>query len=101
MTKELWYSLGIKEQMSNIHGEIVRMIRARNNYKAGKTSSDNTASYMDKIHELISITNSDPKNMKRSKELLDEEGELRRWISEEVDDKYILHYWEQYTNAIS
>ena len=21
MTKELWYSLGIKEQMSNIHGE--------------------------------------------------------------------------------
>ncbi len=101
MSKELWYSLGIKEQLSNIHGEVVRMIRARNNYRTGRSSRDYTNEYMKKIHELIVITNSDPKNCKRSTELLDEEGELLRWIDGEVDDRYILGYWEQYTNAIS
>ena len=101
MSKELWYSLGIKEQMSNIHGEVVRMVRARNNYLSGKTSEDRSVSYLEKIHDLISMTNSDPKNSKRADELLDEEKELKRWIDNEVDDRYILRYWEQYTNAIS
>ena len=101
MSKELWYSLGIKEQMSNIHGEVVRLIRARNNYRTGRSSQDHTDDYMKKIHELIAITNEDPKNSGRSRELLDEEKELHRWIDGEVDDQYILSYWEQYTNAIS
>ena len=101
MSKELWYSLGIKEQLSNIHGEVVRMIRARSNYRMGKSSQDYTNDHMKKIHDLIEMTNSDPKNHKRSEELLDEEGELLRWIDGEVDDRYILGYWEQYTNAIS
>ncbi len=101
MSKELWYSLGIKEQLSNIHGEIVRMVRARNNYLSGKTSEDRSGSYLAKIHDLITMTNSDPKNSKRAEELLDEEKELKRWIDNEVDDRYILRYWEQYTNAIS
>ena len=56
---------------------------------------------MVKIHDLIAMTNSDPKNSKRADELLDEEKELKRWIDNEVDDRYILRYWEQYTNAIS
>ena len=101
MTKELWYSLGIKEQLSNIHGEVVRLVRARNNYMTGKTSQDHSDEYMKKIHDLIVMTNSDPKNSGRSQELLDEEEELRRWLAGEVDDRYILGYWEQYTNAIS
>ena len=101
MSKELWYSFGIKEQMSNIHGEVVRLIRARNNFKTGRSSQDHTTDYMKKIHDLIVITNEDPKNSGRSRELLDEEKELRRWLDGEVDDRYILSYWEQYTNAIS
>ena len=101
MTKELWYTLGIKEQLSNIHGEIVRLIRARNNYQTGRASQDHTEDYVKKIHNLIMMTDSDPKNTGRSRELLDEEGELRRWLDGEVDDQYILRYWEQYTNAIS
>ncbi|MCR4657529.1 MAG: hypothetical protein K5770_15085 [Lachnospiraceae bacterium] len=101
MSKELWYSLEIKEQLSNIHGEVVRMIRSRNNYLNGRASRDSSGVYLNKIHDLISMTNSDPKNIKRQKELLDEENELKRWIDKEVDDQYILRYWEQYTNAIS
>ena len=34
-------------------------------------------------------------------ELVDEEMEIDRWLNEEVDDQYILRYWEQYTRAIS
>ena len=101
MTKELWYSLGIKEQLSNIHGEVVRLVRARNNFRTGKTSQDHSDDYMKKIHDLIVMTNSDPKNFGRSRELFDEEEELRRWLAGELDDHYILGYWEQYTNAIS
>lgn len=101
MSKEVWYSLGIKEQMSNIHGEVVRMIRARNNCSSGRTSEDHTQSYVSKIHDLIVMTCEDPKNTQRERELLDEENEIKRWIDKEVDDQYILRYWEQYTNAIS
>lgn len=101
MTQEMWNSLGIKEQMSNIHGEVVRMIRSRNNYKNGRATDDRSIAYLSKIHDLIVMTNSDPKNAKRTRELLDEENELQRWINSEVDDQYILRYWEQYTNAIS
>ncbi|MBO4903558.1 MAG: hypothetical protein J5518_12285 [Lachnospiraceae bacterium] len=101
MSNETWYSLGIKEQLSNIHGEVVRLIRARNNYRSGKSSSDHTETYLNKIHDLIEMTCNDPKNVRRKPELLDEESEIKRWVAEEVDDGYILHYWEQYTNAIS
>ena len=101
MSKELWYSLGIKEQMSNIHGEVVRMVRARNNYTSGKASEDRSKSYLNKLHDLIIMTYEDPKNVQREQELVDEENELKRWMNKEVDDRYILRYWEQYTNAIS
>lgn len=101
MTQERWCALGIKEQMSNIHGEIVRMIRARNNYISGKTGEDRSGDYLEKIHNLICLTYDDPKNIKRERELEDEETELRRWVNGEVDDRYILRYWEQYTKAIS
>ena len=101
MTQEIWYSLDIKEQLSNIHGEVERMIRARNNYKSGRSKEDHAKSYIEKISHLISMTCSDPKNIKREVELRDEEKEIDRWFAEEVDDNYILRYWEQYTRAIS
>lgn len=96
-----WNKLDIKEQMSNIHGEVKRLVRAKNNYKSGISSEDYSQSYISKIHDLIELTCSDPKNFKRQAELREEEGEINRWLGGEVDDKYILRYWEQYTNAIS
>ena len=101
MDAERWYKYDIKEQMSNIHGEVVRLVRARNNYLSGKTSEDHTESYMDKIDRLINMTCEDPKNHGRERELISEENEIRRWLSGETDDRYILRYWEQYPNAIS
>ena len=101
MTKETWYSLTLKEQLSNIHGEVKRLIRTRNNYQSGKSSQDHSAAYLKKIHDLIEITCEDPKNIRRRPELSAEERELLSWVNHEVDDDYILRYWEQYTRAIS
>lgn len=101
MTNEIWFSLTLKEQLSNIHGEVTRLIRARNNYLSGKSSQDYSESYLKKIHDLIEITCEDPKNKRRQPELSAEENELRAWMNQEVDDDYILRYWEQYTKAIS
>ncbi len=101
MTSERWSVLDIKEQLSNIHGEVKRLVRARNNYVNGISKEDFTASYMKKIHDLIIMTCDDPKNSRRKEELIDEENEIHRWLDGEVDDEYILRYWQQYTNAIS
>lgn len=77
MTSENWNKLEIKEQLSNIHGEIKRLVRARNNYINGVAKEDYTDSYMKKIHELIAMTCSDPQNAKRTRELFDEENEIK------------------------
>ncbi len=101
MTSEIWNGLDIKEQLSNVQGEVKRLVRARNNYNKGVSKEDYTDSYMNKIHELILLTCEDPKNSKRKKELIDEENEIKRWQRGEVADEYILRYWQQYTDAIS
>ncbi|MBP3280392.1 MAG: hypothetical protein J6M44_15700 [Butyrivibrio sp.] len=101
MTSEDWNKLDIKEQLSNVHGEVKRLVRARNNYKRGVSKEDYTMSYMNKIHNLILLTCEDPKNKYREKELVEEENEIKRWLNGEEDDDYILRYWSQYTNAIS
>ena len=101
MTSEKWNKLDIKEQLSNIDGEVRRLVRARNNYQKGISQEDHTKSYVDKIHQLILFTCDDPKNSKRKDELVDEENEINRWLLGEVDDNYILRYWAQYTDAIS
>lgn len=101
MTSENWNKLDIKEQLSNVDGEVRRMVRARNNYQKGIAKEDHTISYLNKIHELLDLTSVDPKNMNRKDELLDEEQEIHRWINGEVGDDYILRYWRQYTDAIS
>ena len=101
MTQETWNTLDVKEQLSNIHGEVVRGIRARNNYKAGRAKEDTTAGYISKIHNLIEMTCEDPKNVRRKQELIDEENEIKLWYEGGVSDAYLIRYWEQYTNAIS
>lgn len=101
MTSENWNKLDIKEQLSNVDGEVRRLVMARNNYKKGLSKEDHTGAHMDKIHKLIQLTCDDPKNTRRKDELLDEEGEIERWLNGEVDDSYILRYWARYTDAIS
>ena len=101
MTYETWNKLDIKEQLSNIHGEVTRLVRARNNYRSGRSNEDYTDSYIKKIDNLIFMTCIDPKNFRRERELLEEEHEIKRWYDGEVDDDYILRYWKQYTDAIS
>ena len=101
MTAEVWNKLDIKEQLSNIHGEVKRLIRARNNYRNGTAKEDHTASYIEKIKKLIFLTCTDPKNFRRERELLEEEDEILHWYNGEVDDDYIERYWKQYTDAIS
>ncbi len=101
MTSERWNKLDIKEQLSNVDGEVRRMVRARNNYRKGVAREDYTESYLNKIKELIRLTCLDPKNARRKDELLAEENEIGRWLNGEVDDDYILRYWAQYTDAIS
>ena len=101
MTSDRWNKLDIKEQLSNVDGEVRRLVRARNNYKNGTTKEDCTMSYVNKIGNLIRLTCEDPKNSKRKDELIAEENEIGRWLNGEVDDDYILRYWAQYTNAIS
>ena len=101
MTRELWSTFSTMEQLSNIHGEVVRLVRARKNYILGKTDKDYSGQYLEKIHRLIGLTLEDPKNARRDAELYDEEGEIKRYLNDEVDDNYILRYWEQFTKAIS
>ena len=101
MTSDRWNKLDIKEQLSNVDGEVRRLVRARNNFTNGVAKEDHTESYINKINELIQLTCLDPKNARRKDELLAEENEIGRWLKGEVDDDYILRYWGQYTNAIS
>ncbi|MCR5402802.1 MAG: hypothetical protein K6E91_03165 [Butyrivibrio sp.] len=101
MTSDRWNKLDINEQLSNIDGEVRRLVRARNNYRKGVAKEDHTLSYMNKIGELIRLTCEDPKNARRKEELIAEENEIGRWLNDEVDDDYILRYWAQYTDAIS
>lgn len=95
MTQETWSSLSIFEQLSNIHGEIKRYIRAKN--KVSPYADD----YYNKVKSLIEMTTADPKNINRTKEILDEAGELARFRNGEVDADYILRYWSPYTDALT
>lgn len=101
MTPEAWNKLDIREQMSNIHGEVVRLIRAGNNYKQGRSSEDYTGKYFDAIVRLIELTEKDPKNARRIPELESEKEEIRNWLEGGLTDDYILRYWDDYTRAIS
>ena len=101
MTQERWNSLSLFEQMSNIGGEVDRLIYSKKNYDSGTVDKNYVNSYFKKIADLIYYTISDPKNAKRGRELLDELYEVERYTMGEVDEQYISSYWNQYTEAIS
>ena len=101
MTDERWFSLTLFEQLSNISGDVKRFIDTREAYSAGREKEDYSGFYFDRIVEYVNKTLDDPKNKGREAELLDEVGEIKRYIKGEVSKEYVMTYWDQFTRAIS
>ena len=102
--EKIWDRLSFMEQLSNIDGEVERLLDDHTRYVFGISEQENSESYLDKINTLLKLTFNDPKNVdlrKYSKEFYDEVDEIKRFLSGEVDDDYIRRYWKQYTDAIS
>ena len=100
---DYWNELSLMEQLSNIDGEVNRLVRARDRFLAKKTKDDHYNEYISLITKLIQQTIDDPKNKDKhiEKELWDELEEIKRYYNGEVDKDYILRYWDVYTRAIS
>ena len=104
MTQALWEELSFFEQLSNIDGDVERLISSHERYLLGQTKKDNSSFYLDNILKLIEMTKMDSKNSNRSYfsvELLDEVEEIKRYLNNECSAEYIRRYWNAYTNAIS
>ena len=104
MKQSTWNRFTYFEQLSNIDGEVVRLVENHENYIKGITDNDYADDYVRKIDKFIRMTAFDPKNQTkgyRVLELMDELGEISRYLKGEVDSDYILRYWNQYTKAIS
>ena len=103
MTQEIWNKLSFFEQLSNIDGEINRLIESHEASLADLSKKDYSDFYIDRILKLINMTFDDPKNKNKricSKELIDEVCEIRRYTKGEVSSNYVKDYWKQYTEAL-
>ena len=104
MNRETWENLSFFEQLSNIDGDVERLIRAHNKYKNGSSETDLGYFYLDNIKKLIRMTVLDPKNSSRAYcaiELMDEAEELRLYLEGSYSDQYIRNYWNMYTRAVA
>ena len=103
MTQQMWNDLSFAEQMSNIDGDVVRLVDSHE--KALKDGcEDHAAFYLMRIEKLIKMTLFDPKNYQRGYraiELFDELEEIKKYLYENNDKDSILEYWNQYTRSIS
>lgn len=101
MNLKNWFRLSFFEQLSNIAGEVKRLVDNHEDYLQN-TADDYSEFYMNKIIQLIDATFEDEKNdIKRKKELIDEYYEISHYLEGKVSAQYILNYWNQYTKAIS
>ena len=100
---DYWNELSLLEQLSNIDGEVNRLVRARERFLQGKTKDDHYAMHIGLITRLIEQTVNDPKNKEKKidRELWDELAEIGRYHRNEVSKEYILKYWNVYTRALS
>ncbi|MGN0326222.1 MAG: hypothetical protein ACI4DW_07910 [Lachnospiraceae bacterium] len=97
MKLENWYKLSFFEQLSNIAGEVKRLIDNEND-----GCKEYEEFYLNKIMTLIDATFSDTKNdIRRKKELLDEYEQILLYLNGEFSSDYIMSYWNEYTLAIS
>ncbi len=104
MTQKTWNRLSLFEQLSNIDGEVTRLIQAHKNYLDGIAERDGSADYLEQINRLIRMTVFDPKNSSkgyRALELLDEYEQIRAYLRGEIPEEELTRYWHQYTDAIS
>lgn len=104
MTQKTWNRLSFFEQLSNIDGDVNRLVETHENYVCGAAVEDYSSVYLENIIKLTKMTMLDPKNSVkgyRFVELYDEIEEIKRYISGEVSGDYILNYWSNYTKAIS
>ena len=104
MTQNSWNKLSFFEQLSNIDGEVKRLVDEHEEFLRGNKSTDHADFYIDKVDKLIRMTAFDPKNKAkgyRTLELMDELDEIRDYLAGKESADYIIRYWNQYTNAIS
>lgn len=104
MSQELWNKLSLFEQLSNIDGDVQRLVRAHEKYINGESQNDNGYFYLNNIIKLVKMTILDEKFAQKSYravELIDEIEELRKYLSGEYTSDYVLRYWNAYTRAIS
>ena len=104
MTQQSWNNLTFFEQLSNIDGEVKRLVDDHEDYLRGNKQTDNSEFYIGKIDRLIRMTVFDPKNSSkgyRVLELMDELNEIKDYLAGKKSADYITRYWNQYTNAIS
>ena len=103
MTQKTWNRLSLFEQLSNVDGDVKRLVETHENYINGNSQDDFSQRYLENIIRLLRMTMLDPKNSVkgyRYVELFDEVEEIRRYLSGDVSGEYILNYWNEYTNAI-
>lgn len=104
MTQKTWNRLSFFEQLSNIDGDVKRLVETHENYVHGTADEDYSERYLDNIIKLLKMTMLDPKNSVKGYrfiELYDETEEIKKYIRGEVPCEYILDYWCEYTKAIS
>lgn len=100
MTEAEWRNLPLMVKLSNIAGEVKRCTDCKLNFIQGISSKDYSEFYFDKAAALINKTFDNSKDLYRKKEFTDEMGELRRFLNGEVDQNYIMRYWDQFTKAL-
>ena len=104
MNADIWSRLSLFEQLSNIDGEVSRLIDDHERFLRGDIGTDNSMGYIGTIVKLIEYTFDDPKNSDKKiveRELNDEVGEILKYLNGEYSADYIRNYWNQYTQAIS
>lgn len=104
MTAAIWNRLSLFEQLSNIDGEVTRLVEDHERFRRGETENDYSLEYLKNILKLIDMTFADPKNIDKriaEREFTDELGEVMRYLNGDYPAEYITNYWHQYTKAIS
>ncbi len=104
MTAEIWNRMSLFEQLSNIDGEVSRLIEDHERFLRNEKTYDPALDYIKNIYRLIDLTFDDPKNRDKrivARELTDEVGEIVRYLNGEYSAQYIKNYWQQFTDAIS
>jgi len=104
MNQQIWNAMPLFEQLSNIDGEVTRLVNTHERMIRGDAADDHSIDYIKNIMHLIELTFDDPKNSDKKvveRELTDEVNEIIKYLNGEYPASYITKYWHQFTDAIS